>query len=128
VSTGIDPDGYPAVFEGGGWVSHDRRYRWNGVGWTPIVQPSTVGPWLKRAGVGLLFLAVIGYTVYSLGANQAEYTAGFIVGMAAYFAVLFVIFRAVGNRWGCFGAGIRIVMIALAALRILAIARVLLPH
>jgi len=128
VSTGIGPDGYPAVFEGGGWVSHDRRYRWNGIDWVPIAQPSAVRPWLMRAGVALLLLAVAGYTVYTLGADQSEYTAGFIVGMTLYFAVLFVIYRAVGNRWGCFGAGIRAVMIGLALLRLVAIARFVLFH
>jgi len=123
VGTGIGPDGLPAVFEGGGWVSHDGRYRWNGVSWTPVKQQSVAGPWLQRGGVVVLFLAVVGYAVYTIVSNQAEYTAGYLVGIVVFFALLLVIFRAVGQRWGCFGTAIRVATIALAVLRILALLR-----
>ena len=126
VATGIGPDGLPAVFEGGGWVSHDRRYRWNGTTWTPLKQTSVAGPWFMRAGVVVLFLAVAGYAVYTIVVNQEEYTVGYFVGVVVYFALLFVIFRAC-DRWGCFGAAIRTAAIALALLRILALLRHPLP-
>jgi len=125
VATGIGPDGLPAVFEGGGWVSHDRRYRWNGAAWTPI-KTSAAGPWLSRAGVLVLFLAVAGYAVYTIVSNEAEYSAGYFVGVVAFFALLFVVYRAVA-RWGCFGMAIRGATIALALLKILTLLRHPLP-
>jgi hypothetical protein len=126
MATGIGPDGLPAVFEGGGWVSHDRRYRWNGVSWTPVKQQSVVGPWLERGGVVVLFLAVAGYAVYTIVSNQAEYTAGYFVAVVVFFALLFVVYRAVA-RWGCFGMAIRGATIVLALLKILTLLRHPLP-
>jgi hypothetical protein len=128
VSTGIGPDGYPAVFEGGGWVSHDRRYRWNGVGWTPVKTPSVTGPWLMRVGTWVLFIALGGVAVYTIVSNQAEYSAGYFVGVVAFFGLMFVIFRGLGGRWGCFGAGIRVGVVVLALLRVLNLIAHLQPH
>lgn len=121
MATGFGPDGRPAVFENGGWVSYDRRYRWNGVGWTPI-ETSASGPWLQRAGVVLLFLAVTGYLAYTVVANDAYYSVGYVVGVIAFFGVLWVIYRIAG-RGGCFGAAVRVAVIALAVLRVLAMLR-----
>ena len=121
MATGFGPDGRPAVFENGGWVSYDRRYRWNGVDWTPI-QTSASGPWLQRAGVAVLVVAVIGYLAYVVVANDEWYSLGFVVGVIAYFAVLLVIYKIAG-RGGCFGAAVRVVVIALAVLRVLAMLR-----
>jgi len=97
------------------------RYRWNGVGWTPI-QTSASGPWLQRAGVVLLFLAVTGYLAYTVVANDAYYSVGYVVGVIAFFGVLLVIYRIAG-RGGCFGAAVRVAVIALAVLRVLAMLR-----
>jgi len=121
VATGIGPDGRPAVFEGGGWVSHDRRHRWNGTDWTPLKR-SVAGPWLMRAGVVVLFLGLAGYVVYTIVSNQAEFTAGFWVGVAAFFAILFMIYRSVA-RWGWFGIVIRSAAIGLAILKVLTVMR-----
>lgn len=121
MATGFGPDGRPAVFENGGWVSYDRRYRWNGVGWTPI-QTSASGPWLQRASVVVLFLAVTGYLAYTVVANDAYYSVGYVVGVIAFFGVLLVIYRIAG-RGGCFGAAVRVAVIALAVLRVLAMMR-----
>jgi hypothetical protein len=121
VATGFGPDGRPAVFENGGWVSYDRRYRWNGVDWTPI-QTSATGPCLQRGGVVLLFLAVTGYLAYTVVANDEWYSLGYVVGVIAFFGVLLVIYKIAG-RGGCFGAGVRAVVIALAVLRVLAMLR-----
>ena len=128
MSTGIGPDGYPAVFDGSGWLSHDGRYRWNGVDWVPIAQPSQAGPWLRRAGAALLIIAAVGYSVYTIGADQTEYTAGFIVGTLAYFGVLYLIYRVVGDRWGCVGSGIRAVTVGLAILRVIGLIRLAMLH
>jgi len=103
-------------------VSDDRRYRWNGVSWTPIQTVSSSGPWLQRAGVVLLVLAVVGYLGYIVVANDEWYSLGFVVGVIAYFAVLLVIYKIAG-RGGCFGAAVRVVVIALAVLRVVAMLR-----
>lgn len=125
MATGIGPDGLPAVFEAGGWVSHDRRYRWDGAAWTPLKR-SVAGPWFMRAGVVIMFLALAGYVVYTIVSNQAEFTAGFYLGVIAFFATVFVIYRAVG-RWGWFGIVIRAGAIGLALIKILTVMRHLPP-
>jgi hypothetical protein len=79
-----------------------------------------------RAGVAAMFLAVAGYSVYTIAHNQAEYAAGFWIGVAAFFAILFVIYRSVA-RWGVFGIVIRAAAIGLAILKILTLVRHLPP-
>ncbi len=79
-----------------------------------------------RAGVVILFLAVAGYAVYTIVSNQAEFTAGFYVGVVAFFAVLFIIYRAVA-RWGWFGIVIRSAAIGLALIKVLTVMRHLPP-
>jgi hypothetical protein len=111
----LGPDGRPAVYEGGAWVSQDRRYFWNGAAWLPAKRAG--GP-LINIGIGLLFLAIIGYAAYTTLATQSAYTIGFYVGVIAFFAALFVVFRFVG-RWACFGIVIRGVCVILAVLKIL---------
>ena len=113
----IGPDGRPAVFEGGAWVSQDRRFWWNGAAWLPLKKAGAGIP-LANLGIGLLFLAIIGYVAYTTLATESAYTIGFYVGVIAFFAVLFVVFRFVG-RWGCFGILIRGVCVFLAVLKIL---------
>ena len=127
MATGLGPDGLPAVFEGGAWVSQDRRYYWNGVNWIPIQAPSTAGPLLARVGVFVLFLSVIGYAVYSVISTQTEFAAGYFVGAFVFFLVLIVVFRAVGG-WGCCGIAIRGVTVFVAVLKILSLVTHPLPH
>ena len=90
------------------------------------MKTSVAGPWFMRAGVVILFLAVSGYAVYTIVSNQAEFTAGFYLGVIAFFAMLFIIYRAVA-RWGWFGIVIRAAAIGLALLKILTVMRHLPP-
>ena len=114
----LGPDGQPAVFEGGVWVSADRRYRWNGAVWLPVSGAGAgVSPWLMRVGTWVLFSALIGYVGFTLFTTTSAYTAGFYVGVAAFFGVTVVVFRFVG-RWGCVGTGIRVILVGLALLKI----------
>lgn len=118
MAIGLGPDGFPAEFIGGAWVSHDRRFYWNGTAWIPIQAPSQAGPWLTRVGVFVLFLAVIGYAVYSVLSTQTAFGAGYIVGAFVFFLVLILVYRAVGG-WGYLGIAIRGVTVFLAVLKIL---------
>lgn len=127
MATGLGPDGLPAVYSGGAWVSQDRRFYWSGTAWIPIPAPSTTGPLLARVGVLMLFLAGIGYAVYSVLSTQSEFAAGYFVGAFVFFAVLIVVFRAVGG-WGCFGIAIRGVTVFVAVLKILSLVTHPLPH
>lgn len=117
MATGIGPDGRPAVFEGGGWVSQDRRFRWNGANWTPVKTP-LVGYWLQRVGASLVFLALVGYVIFTIATTATAYTIGFYVGVVAFFGMIFLIFRLAG-RWGVFGVAIRAAAIGLALLKVL---------
>jgi hypothetical protein len=111
------PDGRPAVFEGGAWVSQDRRFWWDGAAWLPLKRAGSGIPLVKIV-MGLLLLALVGYVAYTTLVTESAYTIGFYVGVIAFFAVLFVVFRFVG-RWGCFGIAIRFVCVALALLKVL---------
>ena len=113
----LGPDGQPAVFESGAWLSSDRHHRWNGAAWIPIRSPRA-GGWLMQIGVWLLFAGLVGYVLFTIFTSASAYTVGFYTGVAAFFALLFVVFRFVG-RWGCFGIGIRAVLAGLALLKIL---------
>jgi len=117
METQLGPDGRPAVFEGGAWVSQDRRFWWDGAAWLPLKRPGAGIP-LVKIGMGLLLLAMIGYVAYTTLATESAYTIGFYVGVIAFFAVLFVAFRFAG-RWGWLGLAIRVVCVALAALKVL---------
>ena len=117
MATGIGPDGRPAVFEGGAWLSHDRHFRWNGVDWVPVKSAQTA-PWLMQIGVGLIFLALIAYLVYTTVTTQSAFVLGYYVGVAVFFVVLIAIYRFVG-RWGWIGMVIRAGCGALAVLKIL---------
>lgn len=118
MATGLGPDGFPAEFIGGAWVSHDRRFYWNGVAWIPIQAPSQSGPVLARVGVFIAFVAAIGYVVYSVFSTQSAYTTGYFVGAFAFFVVLIVVYRAVGG-WGWLGIVIRALTVAVGLLKIL---------
>lgn len=117
MATGIGPDGRPAVFEGGGWVSQDRRFRWNGGVWLPV-KSQLVGYWLQRVGVSIVFLALVGYVIVTIATTATVYGIGFYIGVVAFFAMVFVIFRSVG-RWGVLGIAIRAASIGLALLKVL---------
>ena len=84
----------------------------------------TTNPWFMRAGVVALFLAVIGYAVYTVGINQTEFGAGYVVGVALFYGLLVFIYRIVGP-WGCYGAGVRVVVIGLAVLKTVNLIQVL---
>ena len=113
----VGPDGLLAVFDGGSWHSHDRRFRWDGTEWVPT-NKSTAGPWLTRIGTSLVLLALLGYAVYTMIATSSEFAVGYYTGVGVFFAILFVIFRFAG-RWGCFGTVIRAGSILLALLKLL---------
>jgi len=82
MDTPIGPDGLPAVFDGGAWHSHDHRFWWNGAAWVPATQ-SAGGPWLIKAGIGLLLLALLGYAVYTTVATQSEFAVGYYIGSSS---------------------------------------------
>lgn len=117
MDTPVGPDGLPAVFDGGAWHSHDRRFRWNGAAWVPT-KKSDAGPWLVRIGVSAIFAALIGYAIYTTITTTSAYTIGYYLGVVAFFATLFVIYRFAG-RWGWFGIVIRAGSVFLALLKVL---------
>jgi hypothetical protein len=114
----VGPDGSPAVFDGGAWRSQDRRFSWNGAAWVPSKQQSTAGPWLVKLGIGLVLVALLGYAVYTTIATNSEFTIGYYVGVAIFFAILVAIYRFAG-RWGWFGIVIRTGCVFLALLKVL---------
>lgn len=113
----IGPDGLPALFENGAWVSSNRSYWWNGVAWVPIRKAGRELPFVK-VGLAIVFVAVLGYALYTTFTTESAYTIGYFVGVFAFFAVLFLIYRFVG-RWGLFGIVIRVLCAALGLLKIL---------
>ena len=113
----VDPDGFPAVFDGGTWHSHDRSLRWSGEAWVRVNE-SASSPWLVRIGTTVVLVALLGYAVYTMIATNSEFAIGYYVGVAAFFAILLVIFRFAG-RWGSFGTLVRAGSILLALLKIL---------
>ena len=114
----LGPDGRLAVYEGGAWVSADRRFWWNGTAWLPLQKPGAVSPWLVRIGVWLVLAALGGYVLYTTFTSVSAYTAGYYVGAIAFFGLLFVVFRFVG-RWGWMGVVIRAGLAGLALLKVL---------
>lgn len=117
MDTPFGPDGLPAVFDGGAWRSHDRRFFWNGAAWVPA-KTSAAAPWLMKIGTSVVLLALLGFAVYTAIATQSEYTTGYYVGVVAFLAILVAIYRFVG-RWGSFGIVIRAGSVFLALLKIL---------
>jgi hypothetical protein len=117
MDTPVGPDGLPAVFDGGVWQSHDRRFRWNGAEWVPT-KNSVAGPWLVRIGISAIFAALIGYVIYTTITTESEYKVGYYLGVIAFFAILFAIYRFAG-RWGWFGIVIRAGCFFLALLKVL---------
>jgi hypothetical protein len=113
----IGPDGFPAVFEGGGWHSHDHSFWWNGADWVPA-NKSAYSPWLIRIGTSFVLLALLGYAVYTMIATSSEFAVGYYAGVGVFFTLLFVIFRFAG-RWGGFGTLVRAGSILLAVLKVL---------
>lgn len=117
MDTPVGPDGLPAVFDGGAWHSHDRRFRWNGAAWVPT-KKSDAGPWLVKIGSSLILLALLSYAVYTTITTVDPYTIGYALGVIAFFATLFAIYRFAG-RWGWFGIVIRAGCFFLALLKVL---------
>src|SRR5579864_5985922 len=113
----IGPDGFPAVYDGGAWWSHDHAFWWDGAAWVPAKTPSGSGPWLVKLGAGVVLVALLGYAVYTTVATQSEFAIGYYVGVVLFFAILFAIYRFAG-RWGCFGIVIRAGCGLLALLKI----------
>jgi len=113
----LGPDGRPAVFDGGAWITQDRRYWWNGAAWVPL-QPACAGFPLVNIGIGIVFVAIAGYVVYSLLATESAYTIGFYIGVIAFFGILVAVYRFAG-RWGWFGILVRAVSVALGLLKVL---------
>ncbi|SRR5579872_495248 len=116
MDTPLGPDGWPAIFESGAWLSHDRRFWWNGAAWVPLKTPSTAIPFVN-IGMGLLIAATIGYVAYTTFSTASAYTIGYFVGVIAFFGVVFLVFRFVG-RWGWFGIPVRVVCVGLALLKV----------
>src|ERR1700730_16102947 len=114
----VDPDGQLAVFDGATWRSHDGSSYWNGAAWVPVQQPSATGPWLVRIGTTIVLVALLAYAVYTAVAANSEFVLGYYVGVAIFFALLFVIYRFAG-RWGWFGMLIRGGCFVLAVLKVL---------
>jgi hypothetical protein len=117
MDTPFGPDGLPAVFDGGAWRSHDRRFLWNGAAWVPV-KTSAAAPWLMKIGTSVVLLALLGFAVYTMIATQSEYTTGYYVGVVVFFAILIAIYRFV-RRLGSFGIAIRAGSVLLAVLKIL---------
>jgi hypothetical protein len=117
MDTPFGPDGLPAVFDGGAWRSHDRRFLWNGAAWVPV-KTSATAPWLMKIGTSVVLLALLGFAVYTMIATQSEYTTGYYVGAVVFFAILIAIYRFV-RRLGSFGTAIRAGSVLLAVLKIL---------
>jgi hypothetical protein len=117
MDTPFGPDGLPAVFDGGAWRSHDRRFLWNGAAWVPV-KTSAAAPWLMKIGSVVVLLALLGFAVYTMIATQSQYTSGYFIGVVAFLALLVAIYRFVG-RWGSFGIVIRAGSVLLAVLKIL---------
>jgi hypothetical protein len=117
MDTPFGPDGLPAVFDGGAWRSHDRRFLWNGAAWVPV-KTSAAAPWLMKIGSVVVLLALLGFAVYTMIATQSQYTSGYFIGVVAFLALLVAVYRFVG-RWGSFGIVIRAGSVLLAVLKIL---------
>ena len=111
------PDGLPAVFDGGAWCSHDRRFWWNGAAWVPATK-SAGGSWLVKIGIILMLLALLGYAIYTTIATKSEFTIAYSIGVVIFFAILVAIYRFAG-RWGWFGILIRAGCFVLALLKVL---------
>jgi hypothetical protein len=117
MDTPFGPDGLPAVFDGGAWHSHDRRFFWNGATWVPV-KTSAAAPWLMKIGTSVVLVALLGFAVYTMITTQSEYTTGYYFGVVVFFAILVAIYRFV-RRWGSFGIVIRAGSVLLAVLKIL---------
>ncbi len=117
MDTEVGPDGLPAVFDGGSWFSQNRRYQWDGTAWVKSSR-SPEGLSLTHVGFAVVFVAVIGYAVYTMVSTESAFAIGFYLGAIAFFGVLFMIFLFAG-RWGWTGSVIRVICVGLALLKIL---------
>jgi hypothetical protein len=116
MDTQVGPDGRPAVFDGGTWLSQDRHYQWDGSAWVPAHR-SAQGLSLAHVGFAVVFVAVIGYSVYTMVSTAFAFSIGFYLGAVAFFGVLLMIFVFAG-RWGWLGTLVRVLSVGLALIKI----------
>src|SRR6266545_4565047 len=72
MDTEVGPDGLPAVFDGGTWFSQDRRYQWDGTAWVKSSR-SPEGLSLTHVCFAVVFVAVIGYAVYTMVSTESAF-------------------------------------------------------
>jgi hypothetical protein len=116
MDTQVGPDGLPAMFDAGTWYSQDGKFQWDGSAWIRSSKPrETVSP--AHIGFAVVFVAVIGYAVYTMVSTDSAFALGVYFGAIAFFGVLLIVFFVAG-RWGWFGAVVRVLSVGLALLKI----------
>ena len=119
MQTFLGPDGKPCVFEGDGYYSSDRAFKWVGANWVPVKQRRYMPRWLKAliwVGLGGIFA----YAVYSSAASMSEtqvYNTGFFFGIVALLVVVAVAIRYAG-RLASGGTLVRGIVVGLFVLRV----------
>jgi hypothetical protein len=117
MDTQVGPDGLPAVFDAGTWYSQDGHHQWDGTAWVRSAKPrETVSA--AHIGFAVVFVAVIGYAVYTMISTDSAFALGVYFGAIAFFGVLFIVFLVAG-RWGWFGGVARVLCVGLALLKII---------
>jgi len=117
MDTQVGPDGLPAVFDAGTWYSQDGKSQWDGTAWVRSAKPRETMS-ASHIGFAVVFVAVIGYAVYTMISTDSALAIGVYFGAIAFFGVLFIVFLVAG-RWGWFGAVIRVLSVGLALLKII---------
>lgn len=116
-TTQIGPDGQPALFDSGIWYSSDRRYQWDGADWVRS-QRSSAGMSFAHVGFAAMFVAVLGYAVFTIvNTGNSAFNLGFYLGAIAFFGVALVVFLVAG-RWGWVGAIVRVLCVGLVLLKL----------
>jgi len=72
----------------------------------------------SHIGFAVVFVAVIGYAVYTMVSTDSALALGVYFGAIAFFGVLFIVFLVAG-RWGWFGSVARVLCVGLALLKII---------
>ncbi|HEY6114979.1 MAG TPA: hypothetical protein VI172_03385 [Candidatus Dormibacteraeota bacterium] len=104
------------MFDAGTWYSQDGKFQWDGSAWIRSSKPrETVSP--AHIGFAVVFVAVIGYAVYTMVSTDSAFALGVYFGAIAFFGVLLIVFFVAG-RWGWFGAVVRVLSVGLALLKI----------
>ena len=116
--TQIGPDGQPAVFDSGVWYSSDRRYQWDGADWVRSQRTGGSGMSFAHVGFAAMFVAVIGYAVFTaVHSGNAAFDLGFYLGAIAFFGVAVALFLVAG-RWGWIGAIVRVLCVGVVLLKL----------